>query len=361
MDREALGLTPQDRVLVITSAGCNALDYALVGRARAGGGREPAPEPPAGAEAGGHPRARLRARSSSSSARAARRARGRSTRRCARRCPPRRASTGTARSACSSRTAARGRSFYYRGTLGPRGARAHALDPATGRGCGRRWSGCSPPPRSSSSSASTTTRCAAACSARGCCACVGSPAVMSLLGVPEPQRRMVVRAAGRLPGVPARLPRPRDVGGAPARELLLERLHHRLATRARAVPRTSSRRASRGLKAGLVDNVTTFTGTVTECLAREARADHRLRAARPHGLAGRAPAPARRGVGGHLPRREPRRARDLQERRDGRAASCRSSVLRRLRFERERAVALHRLDRVGTYASFHIARFAPAV
>jgi S-adenosylmethionine-diacylglycerol 3-amino-3-carboxypropyl transferase len=37
------------------------------------------------------------------------------------------------------------------------------------------------------------------------------------------------------------------------------------------------------------------------------------------------------------------------------------SVLRRLRFERERAEALHRLDRVGTYASFHIARFAPAV
>ena len=37
------------------------------------------------------------------------------------------------------------------------------------------------------------------------------------------------------------------------------------------------------------------------------------------------------------------------------------SVLRRLRFERERADALHRLDRVGTYASFHIARLAPAV
>ena len=37
------------------------------------------------------------------------------------------------------------------------------------------------------------------------------------------------------------------------------------------------------------------------------------------------------------------------------------AVLRRLLFERERADALHRLDRVGTYASFHIARFAPAV
>src|SRR6185503_8682168 len=30
-DREALDLSPRDRVLVITSAGCNALDYALTG------------------------------------------------------------------------------------------------------------------------------------------------------------------------------------------------------------------------------------------------------------------------------------------------------------------------------------------
>lgn len=36
------------------------------------------------------------------------------------------------------------------------------------------------------------------------------------------------------------------------------------------------------------------------------------------------------------------------------------SVLRRLYFERERAERLHRQDRVGTYASFHIARLAPA-
>jgi S-adenosylmethionine-diacylglycerol 3-amino-3-carboxypropyl transferase len=28
---QALALTPADRVLVITSAGCNALDYALLG------------------------------------------------------------------------------------------------------------------------------------------------------------------------------------------------------------------------------------------------------------------------------------------------------------------------------------------
>lgn len=34
VDRAALGLRPDDRVLVITSAGCNALDYALAGPAR---------------------------------------------------------------------------------------------------------------------------------------------------------------------------------------------------------------------------------------------------------------------------------------------------------------------------------------
>ena len=34
LDREALGLGPADRVMVITSAGCNALDYLLAGAAR---------------------------------------------------------------------------------------------------------------------------------------------------------------------------------------------------------------------------------------------------------------------------------------------------------------------------------------
>ncbi|MCA9161300.1 MAG: DUF3419 family protein, partial [Planctomycetales bacterium] len=33
LDRQALELTSSDRVLVITSAGCNALDYALTGPA----------------------------------------------------------------------------------------------------------------------------------------------------------------------------------------------------------------------------------------------------------------------------------------------------------------------------------------
>ena len=33
LDHQALNLTDQDRVLVITSAGCNALDYALAGPA----------------------------------------------------------------------------------------------------------------------------------------------------------------------------------------------------------------------------------------------------------------------------------------------------------------------------------------
>jgi S-adenosylmethionine-diacylglycerol 3-amino-3-carboxypropyl transferase len=36
------------------------------------------------------------------------------------------------------------------------------------------------------------------------------------------------------------------------------------------------------------------------------------------------------------------------------------SVLRRLHFDEERAERLHRRDRVGTYASFHIAQPVPA-
>ncbi|MDX1973722.1 MAG: DUF3419 family protein, partial [Candidatus Sumerlaeia bacterium] len=34
LDRVALEITPQDTILVITSAGCNALDYALLGPAK---------------------------------------------------------------------------------------------------------------------------------------------------------------------------------------------------------------------------------------------------------------------------------------------------------------------------------------
>ena len=34
LDRQALELTAEDAVLVITSAGCNALDYALAGAGR---------------------------------------------------------------------------------------------------------------------------------------------------------------------------------------------------------------------------------------------------------------------------------------------------------------------------------------
>ncbi len=34
VDRQALGITAEDTILVITSAGCNALDYALAGPRR---------------------------------------------------------------------------------------------------------------------------------------------------------------------------------------------------------------------------------------------------------------------------------------------------------------------------------------
>jgi S-adenosylmethionine-diacylglycerol 3-amino-3-carboxypropyl transferase len=113
------------------------------------------------------------------------------------------------------------------------------------------------------------------------------------------------------------------------------------------------------LKAGLVENVSAFTGTVTECCARQEEPitafvllDHMdWLASHPRLLEAewaeifRVAGPGARVIfrsGGRdelfLP-------------------LC---VLRRLRFERERAKALHRRDRVGTYASFHIARLAAA-
>jgi S-adenosylmethionine-diacylglycerol 3-amino-3-carboxypropyl transferase len=114
------------------------------------------------------------------------------------------------------------------------------------------------------------------------------------------------------------------------------------------------------LKQGLVDNVTSFTGTVTECLAREREKitafvllDHMdWLAAQKHLLEAewaeifRVAGPGARVI----------------FRSGGRdAAFLPLAVVRRLRFEAERARELHRRDRVGTYGSFHIARLVPAV
>ena len=188
---------------------------------------------------------------------------------------------------------------------------------------------------------------------------VGSPAVTSLLGVPEPQRRMVAEHLGGFPGYL------RDcfdhvMSVALLRDNYFWSVYLTGSYTRESCPRYLQRESFARLKAGLIENVRTFTGTVTECLVREEEPltafvllDHMdWLAPHPRLLedewAGifRMAGPGARVIfrsGGRdelfLP----------------------LSVLRRLRFERERAEALHRRDRVGTYASFHIARLAPVV
>ena len=188
---------------------------------------------------------------------------------------------------------------------------------------------------------------------------VGSPAVMSLLGVPEPQRRMILERPG---GFPAFL---RDcidhvMSVALLRENYFWSVYLNGSYSRESCPRYLQPESFLRLKAGLVENIRSFTGTVTECLARETEPitafvllDHMDWLA-PH------PRLLEEEWAGIFRMAGPG-ARVIFRSGGRDELFLPLSVLRRLHFERERAEALHRLDRVGTYASFHIARFAPAV
>ncbi len=187
---------------------------------------------------------------------------------------------------------------------------------------------------------------------------VGSPGVLSLLGVPGPQRQMVHESVGGFAGF-LRDCLDHVMSVALLREnyfwsVYLNGRYERLQCPEYLKPANFAR-----LKAGLVERIGTFTGTVTACLAEEREPftayvllDHmdwlvrepRLLAEEWERIFATA-APGARVIfrsGGRDERFLP------------------MSVLRRLVFERERADRLHRQDRVGTYGSFHIAGFAPA-
>jgi len=187
---------------------------------------------------------------------------------------------------------------------------------------------------------------------------VGSPAVLSLLGVPEAQRRMVHGQSGGFAGfLRGCLDHVMSVA------LLRDNYFWRVYVTGRysrdCCPEYLKRENFLRLKAGLVENVEIFTGTVTERLAVECRSvsafvllDHMDWLAGRPGLLEEewsrifvAAAPGARVIF----RSGAPDARFLPE-----------SVTRGLRFEPERAARLHRLDRVGTYGSFHIAHLPAA-
>ncbi|HWW95197.1 MAG TPA: BtaA family protein [Vicinamibacteria bacterium] len=185
---------------------------------------------------------------------------------------------------------------------------------------------------------------------------LGSPSVLALLGVPAPQRRMVHAASGGFAGfIYGCLDHVMSVS------LLRQNYFYSVYLNGRytrdSCPEYLKEANFARLKAGLVDRIETFTGTVTECLARQEEPvtafvllDHmdwmvpqpRLLEEEWAGIFAIA-APGARVIfrsGGPDARFLP------------------TSILRRLAFARERAAALHRQDRVGTYGSFHIASFA---
>ncbi|HVO10471.1 MAG TPA: BtaA family protein [Vicinamibacteria bacterium] len=187
---------------------------------------------------------------------------------------------------------------------------------------------------------------------------VGSSPALSLLGVPAPQRRMVLEHPGGFPGF-LRECMDHVMSVALLRENYFWSVYLNGRYSRESCPRYLQQPSFERLKAGLVENVRSFTGTVTACLARQSEPitafvllDHMdWMASHPRLLeeewAGifRVAGPGARVIFRSGARDE---------------LFLPLSVLRRLVFERERAAALHRHDRVGTYASFHIARLHAA-
>jgi S-adenosylmethionine-diacylglycerol 3-amino-3-carboxypropyl transferase len=185
---------------------------------------------------------------------------------------------------------------------------------------------------------------------------VGSPSILSLLGVPDPQRRMVHAHPGGFAGF-LRSCLDRVMALCPLRDNYFWRVYVTGRYSSESCPEYLKRDNFQRLKAGLVDRVQTFDGTVTECLAAARRPftafvllDHMDWLARhPSALLQEwtrifaAATPTARIIfrsGGpdasFLPR----------------------EVRTHLSFDAALAKRLHLQDRVGTYGSFHIARLA---
>jgi S-adenosylmethionine-diacylglycerol 3-amino-3-carboxypropyl transferase len=351
VDRKALVLTPEDRVMVITSAGCNALDYALLGARVVAVDANPRQNHLLELK-----RAGIRALDFEDFF--ALFGLGRS-------CRAREIYAGLRHSLPDEARAfwdrqvrlfePGGRSFYYRGTAGLVALvlKWHIdLVSRTRRVVDRILEARDVPEQIDIYRAELRERLLG----EGLLSVIGSPGVLSLLGVPDPQRRMVHAGRGGFAGF---LRRAIDhvMSVALLRDNYFWSVYVNGRYRPESCPEYLKRENFEKLKRGLVDNVSTRTGTVTECLARDRDSftafvllDHMDWMARAPRLLEEewqqifaAASPGARVI----------------FRSGGRDAGFLPvSVLRHLSFDRTRAEALHRQDRVGTYGSFHIARLA---
>jgi S-adenosylmethionine-diacylglycerol 3-amino-3-carboxypropyl transferase len=187
---------------------------------------------------------------------------------------------------------------------------------------------------------------------------VGSQAVLSLVGVPAPQRRLVHAFPGGFPAfLRGCLDHVMSVGLL--RDNYFWSVYLIGGYSRESCPEYLKADNFALLKRGLVDRVEIFTGSVTQCLSRAQPAfdafvllDHMdWLATRPALLEDEWRGIFRNAAPG---------ARVIFRSGGADVSFLPVSILRRLSFERERADELHRRDRVGTYASFHIARLAAA-
>jgi S-adenosylmethionine-diacylglycerol 3-amino-3-carboxypropyl transferase len=352
VDRQALALDPADRLLVITSAGCNALDYALLGTRVLAVDANPRQTyllelKLAGIRAldfesfftlfglGGGTKAReIYAAMRPELSLGARAFWDRESR-------------------LFDPDRLGGRSFYYGGTSGlvALSIRAYIEHVARARFVIERILGAATIEEQLEHYRGELRR---QLLGSGLLAFVGSRSVLSLLGVPAPQREMVRGGAGGFKGFI------RDtLDHVMSLTLLRDNYFWSVYLTGRygreSCPEYLKRPNFERLKAGLVQNIEARTGTVTACLRAQREPftafvllDHmdwlvekpRLLEEEWDQIFASA-APGARVI----------------FRSGGKDASfLPSGVLRRLRFDRERAALLHRQDRVGTYGSFHIAR-----
>lgn len=354
VDRRALRLTPEDRVLAITSAGCNVLDYALTGARVQAVDANPRQNhllelKQAGiraldfeaffalfGEGGCRHAPELYARLRPALAVPARVFWDREIR-------------------LFAGDPERGRSFYFRGTAGLV-ARALKLWMDHVAGVGDVVAGILAAGDLDEQLHLYRTELRDRLLGERMLRVLGSQGILSLLGVPAPQRTMVHEHPGGFAGF-MRSCLDHVMSVCTLRDNYFWRVYVTGRYSRESCPEYLKACNFERLKAGLVDRVVPFTGTVTECLeAAEAPfsafvlLDHMDWLARESRLLEEewtalfaAAGPRARVIfrsGGPDARFLPARVRE------------------RLAFEAERARVLHLQDRVGTYGSFHIARVA---
>ena len=186
----------------------------------------------------------------------------------------------------------------------------------------------------------------------------GSPVVLTLLGVPGPQRQMVVNARGGVAGFLGRcFDQVMSVG------LFRDNYFWSVYVNGRYTPASCPEYLKRPnfdrLKAGLVANVRSFTSTVTEYLAMDEGGFSAFVLLDHMDWLVQSPRLIEEEWAGIFAASRPG-ARVIFRSGGTDARFLPVSVARRLVFDSERASRLHLQDRVGTYGSFRIARLAAA-